>query len=401
MNARNRKYHNIGHIYELCEAAEPIEVIAIAFHDLVYLNIDKRIHPLLKDCLSSYNVKDNSMLVLSSAGTIQSSLVSEIFGFKAGQEITFKNGLNEFLSGVCAATLLYDKLTMDQLITVLTCIEATIPFRSSEHTSEMAKRLKKKDINTNKIDRIMRHAVRVANFDVKQFASDNPINFINGTWDLNLEGHPILKNSLYSVQAYRKIIYGVLGFIRTLDKTCVFKKFSNEPSDEDFKELCQKVTKNIEVLEEYLLLKFTTASLLTAVAFETGGDAPLALFIGDLPSTITNHQSAIEGYLDYRVPVITKSKSKSVLDLLKKGRTNLTNFDFRHSPLSCYIYERISEEHLSSIYRNLISYYNKELDHITFIKLFPNLISKEILKAIAKVTTTRGKDILRLASILD
>jgi hypothetical protein len=54
MSSRERKYHRVQHLLDISKEADPLETVAILFHDVVYIQVDKRIHTLLKPHLKDF-----------------------------------------------------------------------------------------------------------------------------------------------------------------------------------------------------------------------------------------------------------------------------------------------------------------------------------------------------------
>jgi len=61
-------------------------------------------------------------------GDILLAIATSIFGFKSHQTLLPFAGLNEFLSAMLACRELEKSLTLKQLVRIVVCIEATIPF---------------------------------------------------------------------------------------------------------------------------------------------------------------------------------------------------------------------------------------------------------------------------------
>jgi hypothetical protein len=103
MEARWRKYHSIDHVLSICETSDPIQILAGLFHDTVYLQIDRRIHPRIVHYLQEFQPVGEGYTVKvppinSNTADQTLYLVSEVFGAKSGSTLTPFTGANEYLS---------------------------------------------------------------------------------------------------------------------------------------------------------------------------------------------------------------------------------------------------------------------------------------------------------------
>ena len=130
-------------------------------------------------------------------------------------------------------------------------------------------------------------------------------------------------------------------------------------------------------------------SVVAAIAQLTGGDAPLALFLGDLPEQ--HHTSiSIDDLIgtDYEAdgPV---ELDEVVLQLLKNGRESESKFDIKNSPLAAYLYTLMGDKGLEECYKHVVHPMNDEhskklLDEI------PACAVIKILDTSAQIAVTRA-----------
>ena len=112
-----RHYHNLDHVFNFSDPPDPIRYLAAVFHDIVYLQVDEGVSQELEAYILPYIQRKNDQFFLVESlpeAEQQVSCLLELFGYKLGQAITFRDGLNEFLSAlnhVTNPTFLKNQLT--------------------------------------------------------------------------------------------------------------------------------------------------------------------------------------------------------------------------------------------------------------------------------------------------
>src|SRR5688572_2120398 len=197
MEQGRRVYHTSNHVFALAEGMNPRQTLAALFHDVVYFQLDggfpRRAHGVLKRVTRS----GSKTVTLKPIDEADAGLVAcaTVFDFKAGQTLPLYGGLNEFLSAVVAARSLQPWLPMADVIAIVACIEATIPFRGADREGREApeqladrvrttSRLLNVPLRDEEIDTIIGEAVLLANCDVGSFAVLDPGVFLANTWQL-------------------------------------------------------------------------------------------------------------------------------------------------------------------------------------------------------------------------
>lgn len=139
MSASTRNYHSVQHVFDVAEgvADDPIAILAALFHDCVYYHVDGGISDLQWEHLKVYGdtfAKGDELPEYRVKGDPGSSdvllrMVECIFGYPVNAVVTYRNGLNEFLSAVLCVRQLEPLLSLRTLAEIACCIEMTIPFR--------------------------------------------------------------------------------------------------------------------------------------------------------------------------------------------------------------------------------------------------------------------------------
>jgi len=193
-----RFFHTPEHIFEVGGNEDAIEVLAALFHDIVYVQVDRSINfnvsyyitPVTKEVNKQLQIRDQSEL--SADATFE--MVMLVFGFVPGEVLNPFSGQNEFLSALVAAKVLEPFLKREQLLQIVACIEATIPFRPAEGRVTVSQRLYDRLqainslFNLSLTDKQMREtvkkAVRISNRDVISFSHPSSAHFLANTWNL-------------------------------------------------------------------------------------------------------------------------------------------------------------------------------------------------------------------------
>ncbi|MCE2888348.1 MAG: hypothetical protein ACK5VA_09890 [Pseudanabaena sp.] len=353
-----RSFHTPNHIFEVGEGGDAIEVISAIFHDLVYVQVDQGISVNISRYISPYIKQDREQLVILDPPELQEDMifrmVTMLFGFEHGQPLLPMSGQNEFLSALIAVKALENMLPLAILTEISACIEATIPFRpqldSGLTCSDLlfgrlvnANEIFHFDWGDQKIAEIVKRAVRLSNRDVENFASTNSSRFLNNTWNLIPETNHDLKNvNSYSVHGYRVSIQKMEGFMNFLSPEIVFRRYRNEPNEEDYYKLLAQTKQNLEVARLYLGTKLTSIAILEALSFRIGRDISLSTMMGELPL----EDRPVVGLEQFLPEIVIPQKPSSpveaeVLELLDKGRTVDSSYDVKNSPVATFMVKLI------------------------------------------------------------
>ncbi len=351
MSGRGRSYHTVEHVFDVNGDADAIGSLAILFHDTVYCEVDGGLPRGLESHLGDALCVDGGHVELGSFDPQQDplrALVAQIFGFTPGQAVTFQTGLNELASALLAVRALRSHLSVSELAQVVACIEATIPFRPPGIEETLAARLFEADaahslgLATPGVHTSVRRAVRVANRDVGNFAYEDAGAFLSHTWEILPEINPTLRAPAYTLGEYRVAMTKMEGFLASLEPERVIREFRGAPEPAELAELRRRVAINLARGVRYLKQKLLSARILETLAQLTGGDAPVSLFMGDLPNEKPSLR--LEHLLPPSCTPSVPDVDAEVLRLLIDGRKKESGFDLRHSPLAAYVYAELGDE---------------------------------------------------------
>ncbi|TVR68716.1 MAG: hypothetical protein EA427_09820 [Spirochaetaceae bacterium] len=407
MSRQHRSFHTPEHIFALADPDDPHGTLAALFHDLVYYHVDEGFEPEVGSMLLPF-ITTGSDGTVSLARDIPSgnrpfSGCCAVFGFGPGQELSPFAGLNEFLSALVMALLFEGVIADPDLLIATACIEATIPFRRADSNGDSpAVRLHKRlgettetmslDLDEEDLEWAVIRAVAFANRDVRNFAEEDVGRFLDNTWKLLPETNPALRIAgVYTIHSYRVAVQKMRGFLKSLDPSCVFQRYRTEPSDGEYTRLMELTRRNLDAAGTYLGVKFLTASILEAMATLTGGDAPVALFMGEmnnsgdasvLPEQLVDHLPPVNG--DPRTDL-----DGTVYHLLEKGRASSTGFDLQNAPLSLFVYRSVGSEHLAETIAAAEAMHKDEIPPETFLASFPPGVIGAIAGAAAEMVWSR------------
>lgn len=410
MTYQARRFHNLDHVLAFYDPANPIQSLAALYHDIVYYQVDRGIHPDIYRVLAPYIEEQDGEIRLME-NVPQSDrlyhLTLEIFGCQPGQRCTQADGVNELLSALFMVKTLEGIVPETPLLKMVVCVEATIPFRGVEadgksHFERLEERLvdisRRYDLGweTEDIIAALHLAVAFANQDVDNFAARDAGKFLSNTWKLLPETNiPLRSRDIYTIREYRQALQKMEAFMGWLKPENVFHQYRGVPPPRKFARLVQRTTQNLNTARAYLQIKLLTVGILEALAEVTGGDAPLSLFMGDV---IMETSRRLEDYLPARVNPDYADHSSALYRLLDHRENQLSDFDTERSPLSLFLYRSISPEQLSRYWQAAQEMFNGSLMAEAFLKQLDPRILSIVACAAAEMVSTRRKQLLRYAT---
>lgn len=342
LSSRAREFHTHQHVLDLIADADPIETIAALYHDIVYVQVDLGVPPHYEEILLPLisREKDGWRILPHTGVDPTAKLVLDVFGHQPGEVLTPYNGLNELASGLVAAKEMEGVFSVDQQLALAACIEATIPFRPADKL-QLDARLAAMGVGIDERTRMIRRATRLANNDVGNFAEADPARFLDNTWKLLPETNPTLHTPItYTVHEYRVALLKMEGFLSSLPADRVFRMQGGEPSPEEHRRRVDAAARNIALAVRYMRCKLYSSAIMEALAAESGGDAPLDLFMGGIADASAEPMKRIEHFLP---PLGTPPEPIDFVlqGLLDGGRS--TNFDLSPSPLASFLHVTLGE----------------------------------------------------------
>jgi hypothetical protein len=309
--------------------------------------------------------------------------------------------MNKKLSG-----LVSDK----DLMRMTMCIEATIPFRSfsadgRNHYELMEARLPGiierygLDISQSELVESIKTAVVFANKDIENFAEVDPGRFLDNTWKLLPETNAALRlPDVYSIGTYRQALVKMNAFFEKLDVSTIFGQYRGVPGPEDYARMVFLATNNIRIASHYLRIKILGISILEALARATGGDAPLSLFMGDVPREGISIKR-LEYFLPEQDDTAWVDHHAVIYHLLESGRNGDASFDMKNSPLSLFVYKVVPPEQIPAILKRAHDFYNGTLSPADFLTGLDPAVVQPIARASAIMVYTRRKPLLEFAGV--
>ena len=412
MASETREFHDVDHVFDVAGDGHPVEMLAAMFHDVVYFGVDRGFPPRQHPIVSEFVTERGGVLTLRPAAEMSERIVRltlEIFGFEAGGRLDPHCGQNEVLSALVAARVLSPIISEEAFVQVAAGIEATIPFRGPDEdgvscTDRLARRLRATcarhgiGLREDQITRAVQMAVLVANRDVGGFASESTAEFLVGTWELYTENNPQLRfEGLYTIGDYRGSLEKTERFLHGLTPEHIFRSHEGVPNAPELQRITERARHNLEVSVAYLRIKLFAAAYLEALAEASGGDAPLALFMGD----IRRRNEDVIRMEDHLTPperraVRRKSRNDNseVYQLLVQGRARASSFDTNHSPLSAFLVERLGEDEILRRFPVATDLFEGRLAAEEFLHAQEPDVVSIIAGACAKVAMTRRKELM-------
>jgi hypothetical protein len=394
----SRGYHNIHRAFEISSGAGPIQLIAAFFRDTINCLVDQGLSKKQQKLLEGV-VNDAFCLApsLQVNGHPHLPLTAAIFGVTPGQDMSNYVGLDAFLSAVIVTHFLKDTLTPAQLAQVVTCLEATIPFRGPESTEMLYNRLSDSNqvfslgLAKEQLIRSIQQAADLANRSHGNFSAKDATFFLDHTWSLLPEYNEALRKSyLYTVNDFQVAVKKMYDFLMNLDPSRIFTSFRGVPDEAEMRDFVQSATLNLDLGRKYVRAELLSVTIVAAFAVLTGGDAPMSFFVGDLP---TRNQTADRLADNY--PTFTESPNYNlqVYNILKSGRHLETSFDTRNSPLAAFLYAQLGDIGTEAILQPCLFSMTDKTVALNLLSSLPHVTLELIGRDIASIAVSRAERI--------
>ncbi len=403
MSMETRRFHTLDHALSLTDSNAPLRSLAALFHDLIYYEIECEFPVAVFSIIDPYlGETDSGTLLLEpqQAEDFTFELLRELFALSPGQPISSTIGINEFLSALVAWKKLEHVLSNTLLVQIAVHIEATIPFRGSDEQNEnnfdrMADRMKKIcqnyhiPISDVEVDETILSAVAFANQDVAGFAKSDPAIFLDNTWKLLPEVNAELRSGMiYSIREYRQALQKMEKFFAWLEPANIFHSYKGYPSERELRQMTSAAKRNIELAREYLCVKLLAISILEALAEISGGDTPLAFFMGDIQA-----KGVVQQRLENYLPAIPMPESRNinstVYRLLSDGRTDQTQFDIRNAPLALFFYKCLGSDGCETLLSGAQEMFAGKRTPSDFLAMVDPQVISAIAQACVRMVPTR------------
>lgn len=178
------------------------------------------------------------------------------------------------------------------------------------------------------------------------------LSFLDNTWKLLPETNKALRQHfLCSVENFQFAMLNMYSFFSVLKPNVVFNSFKGVPAPEVLTERERFTALNLKLGRTYVGSKVLSLSVLAAFAELTGGDAPVSLFMGDLPSRHRDNLLRQSPFAQLLQPPSdgTVAVDPAVYKILSEGRRCETSFDIRQSPLAAYLYGNLGDEKVDAL----------------------------------------------------
>ena len=292
MTTPGRFYHGVTHIFDLTDGmTDPICILAVLFHDVVYLTIDKELSEVQAQLLAATNHDHSHM-------------VQRVFA------MTPDSRCNEFLSAMIAVSVLQNTLSFEDCVRITACIEATIPFRRNDPMERLYERLEGLLLEDTR-EAVVQQAVQVSHRDVGSFCSPDPYVFLESSWSLIPEWRP----KIVTLHDWLDALRMMQGLYQKMDVTFIFPTFRGYPQDMDDK--LDRTRSNLRIVGHYLRARIAAVELL-------------------LQSGVTSWEDVRRVEDSFRVEEKAKYNCQ-VEELLAKGRRRSYLWDPAQAPLAAHL----------------------------------------------------------------
>lgn len=408
MDGEKRNFHTSRHALSVSEGQDGVPTLAGLFHDIIYFQIDNGFPMYTHEMLLPFVEIDGDEVFIKPEFDIEDILFTfclEIFEFQPGQKLSPFSGLNEFLSAFVAAKSLEEFLTRKQLLMIIACIEATIPFRMPDKRGisaydRLEMRLRRisiqydVDFSEHEISQTVRWGVTLANKDVENFAYQDVGEFLDHTWALLPETNGTLwATEVYSIRNYRQALLKMENFLSFLNPDSVFQQYKDTPDNKFYHDLNQQAHYNIDIARDYLGIKLLNIAIIEALALTTGGDVPISMFLGDIRHAGQKVERA-EDYLPKTGLNDDLEYNEVLYALLEFGRAHESSFDMKNSPLASFVYKSLGTQKTNDYLDSAKDMFAHRISPEDFLRKIEAHVVCSIAKACAMLAFTRREALL-------
>lgn len=415
MSPQTRSYHTSAHVFDMCEGTNARQTLAGLFHDLVYYQLDGGFPPGCAQWLHGVLQEEGGTITLRAFAPddLVISMCAEIFGLEVGQPLSVYAGLNEFASALVAGHYMQDSLQRPDLIGVMACIEATIPFRNAVQngqsaTEQLAGRVREvtrmyvPDLVGPALEAhvaaVMCDAAELGNRDVRGFALTDHAMFLSNTWLLIEESNAPLKSvGVYAISDYRSALVRMAGFLAHLDPASIFQSYAGFPDQATLGKWTAAAASNLQFASDYLDCKIVSIAIIEAMALATGKDSPVSMFLGDIASPHGKPERA-EDYLP-QVPSCAPLNN-ALLQVFDKGRALESRNDLTASPLTAYTYRCMGHDGMRAAIVNARQMFDGLIAPVDFLHTLDRGMVHAIVQACARIALSRRDALLALDTVL-
>lgn len=410
MDGRSRHYHGLSHIFDLAEGGTPVIILGAIYHDIIQLNADTGYSPHVASRLEPYiEVREGKRYIkqFSSSEHLFADMALTIFSRQRGQEVSLTPGSNEFLSALVAIAEIGKFMNVYNMLEILACIEATIPFRIPEKGAPLFQVLEAKvqqvdrqlnlQLGNDKVVHIIQQAVALGNRDVFNFSDQIIENFMFNTWALLPETNvPMRFLRTILTSQYRKAIHGTLKFFEHLYPEIIFHEFKGYPTSAEYKKLLANTAGNLTVSKEYFGAILYSCTLIESISALTGGEVPLSLFLGDVADVGERCSSSAFVY-----PKIKSSSTfdQTVYDLLYHGGERDGRCLFSGFPVAAYVYGSLSAEFVRDNLNHCQMFFDRKISAHEFLKLHDVNFLSDFLSHLSKIAVSRKSEMSALVQL--
>lgn len=408
---KNRAFHNIKHALDVSLASGPLCLLAGLFHDVVYLQVDPLDQEDLRKMLNPFELTHDLKVTLpkphpSNLSHWQQALY-DIFDHSPGDIIDLQHGLNELLSAWIAILFLHKHLSAAELLQVMSCIEATIPFRGHRKNPsaieclgfkiQRAVQTLKIKIEEDSLQTILIEATKISNHDVKGFAEKRSEKFIHNSWALLYEANPSLQSRYFTIKEYREPLRKIHKFLSELNPTQIFSSYLGLPSPREMQKLEMRAENNLATGRAYFKAKLMDLAVLESFAEISGGDCPLELFLGRRPRSYESNSSQLETTLARHISDPSSEKkfapNEKLMRLLKMRRAFRFRQDIRVTLLGSFLNQQLDPQTYTMISNQLESFFDQKLSAQEFLSMFPDHVLSALGSSIGDLAPHRQESL--------
>jgi hypothetical protein len=388
---RNLFYHGLDRALLLArEAVSPYHRLVFLFADLAVWKIDRMPSPkLLEICNDATYDTFGSVLIPKPTTAIEEQL-NRLYCCTAGQRLSQEKGADAYFTALAFCRVFGGDLS-DRALLVMIRLMHTVRYYLNNSTEVV--HLDEQALSGDIQKEVAALSPGLLNATYSFLFEDDPGFLVTFLWQKTPEVFTSLQRDGYSIRDYLTALMKNEEFVTSIDIDRLLHPF---PEAGDTAMMKANLIRNLTVAKGYVEAKILAAAILDALASETGGDAPIMLFMGHFSEKVGIRFEELLTATLRDGGAIGEGKDATVMKLLEYGRKKEVFYDMKTSPFAAHLYYELSKEQLTDLSVLAHQIYERGGTSKRLLDALPIDLRNTIIDAAARMVPTRREKLIRL-----
>jgi hypothetical protein len=389
---RNLYYHGLDRALLLARKAEdPYRRIAYIFSDLVAWRTDPVHNSRLRTLCSDTLYDSEGVITVPRTESPIEVRITHLFRQQPGSRFSHAKGADSYLSALLFSRLFSDVLSEDAVLTIVCMMH--------EVNSYLRLRANKdQDLDLSVLSDICAKQLSKTRgcllYSAYSFIFNEDSGYlITYLWQKTPEVFIRLQRDGYSIKDYLEALLRIEDFTQSIDADTLLLPFATSPNAAW---MGKNLRTNLGVARDYVRAKILAAAILDALATESGGDAPIMLFMGHFSEKVGMRFEDLLTATATTPDNTNSNRNQSVLKLLELGRKSDVFYDMKTSPFAAYLYYELTSEDYQRAVEAAHSLYQSNRNGRELLDVLPPAMRVSILDAAARMVPTRRNALTKL-----